>query len=130
MDFNKYIEQQVQEIDIAAMVRREIREQIGSQFQREYKSAIRNGIDQIIRDEIEVCMREPINTNDGWGNRATYSSFEDLFKKEFREKLGKTYEVNRTIEKQVKEYVATLFNNEYKQVVDSIVNGLVADKKK
>lgn len=130
MDFNKYIEQQVQEIDIAAMVRQEIREQIGSQFQREYKSAIRNGIDQIIRDEIEVCMREPIKTDDGWGNRTTYSSFEDLFKKEFRERLSKTYEVNRTIEKQVKEYVATLFNNEYKQVVDSIVNGLVADKKK
>ena len=102
------IENRLDEIDFTSEFKNVIREKLEKKAE-EY-------VDKRIKEEIEKVMKESVHTNDGWGRRRDYDTFEDLFKQTFSEKMSKNWEITRTIEKTVEERINNLLKNKTKEV--------------
>ena len=125
MDIEKYINSQLEAIDIREIVVSEVHQAVSEDIRRKISEVIRTKINSIVDDEIELVLSEGITTDDGWGKRVQYASFEELFKKEFREKMDGSWEVRKIIDKAVRDKVSTLFNASFKEVSEKIVAELV-----
>ena len=121
----EYIMREIREIDITQIVREEVRKQISGDIAREIAKSVRSGIDQIINTEIEIVLSKGVETDDGWGKKVQYKSFEDLFKEEFQKKLNSNYEMKKMLEKAVQDHVAMLFRQSYDEVSKKVVDGLL-----
>lgn len=117
-----YLMQEIRNIDVSEIVRGEVYRQIGDEIKRQIAKAVRDGVDKIVLTEIEIVMSKPVETDDGWGKRAKYASFEELFKKEFREKLDNNWDMKRILEKAVKDRVEELFKKSYADVTKKITD--------
>jgi hypothetical protein len=129
MDIEKYIVSQLEAIDIREIVVGEVHQAVSEDIRQKISEVIRTKINSIVDEEIELALSKGITTDDGWGKRVQYKSFEELFKQEFRAKFDNTWEVKNTIEKVVKEKVNTLFTASFKEVTDKIVAELVRASK-
>ena len=131
INLEEYLKDALADIDISQIVRQEIVKLVRSEANSEIKRFVKGAIGQIVENEINSILGEPIETDDGWGKKESYQSFEDLFKKEFRAKMNSSWEMKQAIEKHVKARVASLFDDSLKEVVDRIASELVAigDKK-
>jgi type III secretory pathway lipoprotein EscJ len=127
MDLNKYIEDQLENIDLSVLVKHEIREQVRGEIAREIKTLVREGIERIIADEIDLIMKEDIEVNDGYGTAKQYKSFADFFKIEFKKRLNKTYEMKKLINKAVTEKVAALFDDQINDAIKEIIAKLTKE---
>lgn len=77
-------------------------------------------INEIIDNEIKNILAGEIDTDNGWGDRKHYNSFEDLFKLTFNEKLNSTWEIKRVIEKTIQDHVDKLIKNKTKELTTKI----------
>lgn len=84
-------------------------------------------VDKRLKDEIEKVMKEPVHTNDGWGHRSDYESFEDLFKQTFCERMSKDWDIRRTIEKTVEEKTDLLLKKKTKAVTEKIQDMILSE---
>lgn len=126
MDLNKTIQNFLDNIDLSEMVEKEIRNQIHGDVARTIRDCIKNKVDDLIKVEFDIIMRQGIETDDGWGKKESFDSFEDLFKKEFKNKLNESWEMKRTIEKIVKSKLDSLFKNELDKVIKSFADQLIS----
>lgn len=119
------INEQLREIDIKSLVEQEIRNAINSEIRQELLRAVRTKTEKIIDTEIEICLEEPINTDDGWGKKASYSSFKELFKTVFSEKLNGNWEMKNMIERHIKERVNKLVSENQIAITKKIADELL-----
>lgn len=121
-----FIKDQIEQLDIKQMVQSEIRGLISADVKREITKVTKEEIQQIIKTEIEICMSKGVQTDDGWGRKENYDSFEVLFKKYFREALDNIYEVKRTISDYVKTETNKLVGEKTKEIVEALKKSLGA----
>ncbi len=126
IDIEAYIRQQLEEIDIAELVRREIRTIVNGELRSGIVASARKEVDAIIKTEIEACLTKPVKTDDGWGKKAEYESLDDLFKQEFRKKLDSNYEMKNTIKKIVESKVSDLMKERYYTIAKRVADELIA----
>ena len=126
MTIDELIKDQIEQLDIKSMVQYEIKKLISDDVKREITKITKEEIQRIIKTEIEICMSKGVQTDDGWGKRENYTSFEELFKKHFKTALDSTYEVKKTIENHVKQTTETLVKEQTKQIVDALKKTLGA----
>ena len=126
MTIEELIKEQIEQLDIKSMVQYEIKKLISDDVKREITKVTKEEIQRIIKTEIEICMSKGIQTDDGWGKKESYTSFEELFKKHFKAALDSTYEMKRTIENHVKQKTETLVKEQTRQIVDALKNTLGA----
>lgn len=124
LNIEQLVKDKVEEVDVNYLVRDEIQRAIKGDIARTIKTVINQEISATIRMEIDIALGGPIKTDDGWGKRAEYSKFEDLFKKLFAERLNSQWDMKRTIEKVIKDHTAALFNNHEKQINKFIIEKL------
>lgn len=124
----KAVALEMHEIDAPQMARELMRELIRNEVGKVLPELVKNEAASMIQQEIHSFLDGPVNTDDGWGKKETYPSFEDLFKKQFRESMNSTYEVKREIEKQVKARVDALVKQDFSQVIEKIVDQLTCSK--
>ena len=126
MTIEELIKDQIEQLDIKSMVQYEIKKLISDDVKRGITKVTKEEIQRIIKTEIEICMSKGVQTDDGWGKKENYTSFEEFFKKHFKTALDSTYEVKKTIENHVKQTTATLVKEQTKQIVDALKKTLGA----
>lgn len=133
-DLTEYIEEQLKEIDIKEIVENEVRKAVTEEIKKTVKDTIYDSIkteaDKIMRKELELALKNEVQTNDGWGKIKTYPSFEDLFRQTFHDKLNATWEVKRTIEKTVKDKVDQLYTESGKDFMNAFSDYIKENFKK
>jgi len=125
MDTNNLIAKMLEDVDVNKLVKEVIKSEITTNIRSTINEIISKNANDLILKEITSVIKNPIETDDGWGNTKKYTTFKDLFKKELREKLNDSYQIRRTIENIVKDYVNKLFNEEYKNTVNNILESIV-----
>ena len=128
MEIEKLIQDQISDIDYTYLVRDEIRRSLTADIKREINNVIKNKIEEIIGLEIDIVMSGEVSTDDGWGKKAQFKSFEDLFKTTFSAKLNSSWDVKRMLEQKVKERVAALYENNKAAAVEKIVDEMTKSK--
>jgi len=124
MDIEQYIEDQLQNIDIKAIVIGIVRDQAKSEVFATIKRLTEQEVSTIIKKEIEIALSQTLETDDGWGHREKFDSFEDMFRKVFAEKLKASYEIKKTLKKMVEEKVEKLYEQNKKDAIGKVVKEL------
>ena len=127
MDIEQYIEDQLHNIDIRAIVIGIVRDQAKSEVYATIKRLTEQEISTIIKKEIEIALSQSLETDDGWGKREKYDSFEDIFRKVFAEKLAASYEVKKTIKKMVEDKVGKLYEQNKQEAIKKVVTELTKE---
>ena len=123
------MKEQLKSIDIGEYVRSEIRKQISAEVKREIARAVRDQITSMIQTEIDIVLSNPVETNDGWGTKNRYGSFEELYKKELHAKITKSYDMKRAIEAQVKIHVERLYQSTRQEAIGKVVELMTKEMK-
>lgn len=128
MNIESIVEKQVVielgQMDLTGIVESEVRKFIVSCVSKGTLSSVNDIAKNMITEEIKKCLEDKITTDDGWGKRETYDSFQALFSKTFKRKMDESYEVKKEIEKQVSARVQSLINQEYTRIIAKIVDGI------
>ena len=119
------IKGQIEQLDIRELVQQEIRRLVSDDVKREITKTTKEEVQKIIKTEVEICMGKPVQTDDGWGKKETYTSFEELFKKHFKESLNSTYEVKKTIDRHVKYDCDKLVRAHTQSIVEALKKSLI-----
>ena len=124
INIESLVKERIENMDLDFVVK----EIIGSLITKDVRETINKVVKEeclaMIRERIAVILNGPVKTDDGWGKREEYPSFADLFKKEIAARMNDSYDVNREIAKQVESRVKSIMDNQYKEVIEKIVNEL------
>lgn len=101
-------------------VERALKEVIKDKIQNKLETFTNEYIKGKIDEAIDLVLKGEIKTDDGWGKKEHYDSFEDMFKVKFNEKLNNTWEIKRIIENTVKERLDNLFKEKTKEITAKI----------
>lgn len=128
MEIEKLIQDQIADIDYKYLVVDEIRRSLTADIKREIHAVIKTRVEELLNLEIDIVMSGKVFTDDGWGKKNTFNSFEDLFKATLKAKLDSSYDMKRLLEKKVKERVSALFENNKNAVVERVVDEMTKSK--
>lgn len=109
---SEYIESYAFEEDVKEVIHKKVESKLSSKINSYIENKIDEAIDQVLKGEI--------NTDDGWGKREHFNSFEDMFKQRFNKKLNEDWEIRNIISKTVKERLDELFKKKAKEVSTKI----------
>lgn len=128
IDLEMEIKEKLKDIDLVGIVREEIAIIVGKESSGFIKQYIKEKCNNLVDKNIEVILSEGIETDDGWGEKKKFLSFNDLFKQELKKRMKDSYEFNRVVERKVSEKITALMNKEYTAVVDKIISALIDSK--
>lgn len=124
-----HVQQELSHMDVPSLIEGEIGKFITKIAEQKMKTAVNEVANSIITEEITKVLDGPVSTDDGWGRREKYDSFDDLVRVTFKKKLDDSYAVKTNIQKWVKERINTLFNNEQSAILKKITDEMVATTK-
>jgi len=132
IDMDKLVEAQVRReleaMDLRSIIDAQICSEIKAVFKEMLKPKCVTSAEALIESEIEKCMDKEVETDDGWGKKNKYESFEMLFRKTIKGKLNGSWEMKRVIENLVKERCASLMKKEYGAVCEKITDELTKSR--
>jgi len=120
LTIEQLVKEQIEQLDIRELVQGEIRKLISDEVKRSVVTTTKEEIQKIIKTEVEIVLSKGVQTNDGWGKTENYTSFEELFKKHFKEALNSKYEVQRVIQDYVKEQTKKLVDEKSKEIISKL----------
>ena len=115
-----FIKEQIEQLEIKGLVQNEIRRLISDDVKREIMKVTKEEIQRIVRTEIEIQMSKGVKTDDGWGKKENFSSFEEMFKKHFAEALNNRYEMQNVIRDHITKETKKLVEQKTKEIVDAL----------
>lgn len=132
MNIEKLVEnrvaEEIEQMDIAAMMDGHLRDAIRRQLQTTFQSACERKAKAMIEDVLNKFMDEPVETDDGWGDKEHYDSFTDLFRKKVKQALDSSWDVKRTIEKLVDARCNSLIKQDYDRICEKITDEITKSK--
>lgn len=124
MTIEELVREQVQEMDMSEIVRQEIRKIIERDVSPEIKKSIGANVAEYVKAEIEMIFQKGVKTDDGWGSKTTYSTFEELFKQTFKKAISSNYEIQRIIENSVKARMDEFLKTKSKDIAAALLRQL------
>ncbi|MFA5387728.1 MAG: hypothetical protein WC322_05100 [Candidatus Paceibacterota bacterium] len=118
----KQVQAELEEMDLKGLIESVLANEISRIAKKELIDQVRDAATKLVSEQIRVILDGPINTDDGWGVRENYPSFEDLFKKHLAKAMNEKWEVKREIEKQVSSRIDSLIKQDYQKVIGKIVD--------
>lgn len=125
LNIEALVRQQIEEIDFHQLVRQEIRELISKTVKSDIEKATKEEVKAIIKEEIVLAMKGPVKTDDGWGKKETFESFDDMFKAYFKQCMDSKWEIKEVIARHVKDETSKLVDQKTKEIVDALKVKLV-----
>lgn len=122
------VKRELEDLDLKSIVESEVRSVISKGIGKEIVSNVAAVANQMIAEEVRKALDGEVSTDDGWGHRKTYSSFEELFRETFKAQMNSTYDVKREIERLVKERVEALIRRDYNRVLEKITDEITKSK--
>lgn len=127
INIDQLIKERIEELDIERLARDVLRDMISRELFTEIRQVLRNKADELVEQEIADFLGRPVETNNGWGDRAQYESFEEMFRHVLHKHVGDSYSVKRKAEKYVQEVVSELMKGKEETVSRAIVQMLLKD---
>jgi dihydroneopterin aldolase len=124
MTIEDLIKGQIEQLDIKELVQSEIRRLVSDDVKREISKATKEEVQRIIKVEVEIQMSKGIKTDDGWGKKENFNSFEDMFKKHFSELLNSKYEIQRVVKDHITTETKKLVESKTKEIVKALSDSL------
>jgi hypothetical protein len=124
INIESLVKERIEDMDLNDMVKDVIRSLITKEVKAEIHTVVQRECLRMIETEIVKIMEGAVNTDDGWGKKENYASFDDLFKKTIAKQLSGTWEAQKIIGKKVEERVESIMKNQMQGVVEKIVNEL------
>jgi len=124
IDLEQYIKNQLENCEIENIVSSEVKNQVREEIQRSLGKLVRNHVDVIIKSEIDIVMSGRVKTDDGWGKKAEFESFKDLFKSIFAKRLSDQWDMKKMVSKAIDDKVCRLMHKEYKAVTQKLIDSL------
>ena len=125
MDIEKYVEEQLQNVDITSIVNQVVRNEVKTEIYSTIKRLTERKITEIIEQEIAIALNTSVKTDDGWGKRNEYPNFDALFRETFAKKLNESWEMKKTIQKVVEARVSKLYEANKKEAINKVVDEIV-----
>lgn len=122
MDLAEILKEKIEEIEIQDIVRNEIKSLISNDVRNAIRDSVRKEVDEIIHEEIKTVLKKPIQTDDGWGKKVSYPSFEELFKAEFAIRMENNWDMKKAIDSAVKERVSLIMNQNMEEIIKKFVD--------
>ena len=124
----KQVSLEVSELDIQGMVR----EVVAKHVEHHTGGVIRNLVTEAAKERVyellEQSLESEVRTDNGWGQKETYKTFEDMVRQVFKKALDDKYEVKRVLEQLVSQRVTALLSGERNAVVEKVVDELTHSK--
>lgn len=132
LDIETLVKQQVthefESLDLRGLVEDVVRAEIQQSVAMSIVQDTRDLAQSMIREEIRRFLDGNVETDDGWGKKASYDSFEDLFRATFKKSMSDQFKVKREIDQQVKARVDSLVKQDFSKVIEKIVDELTCSK--
>lgn len=132
IDFESVVERlvsaELREVDIGYMVREVVSSFITSEVRKQISVVVSEQAESLVAAQLSALLDGEVTTDDGWGKRKHYESFDALFKETLHNNLNNSYEVKKTIDKQVSSRVDALIKQDLNAVVEKIVDELTKSK--
>lgn len=82
------------------------------------------------KDKINEILNQPIKVDNGWGDRKTYSSFEELFKTTLKEKIDSDYTISNTVKECVKNRIDKLIETKANELMKEVEKQVILELEK
>ena len=122
MKVEELLEKQIQGFGLEEMVKEIISKMISADTRAAIRDIVNKKIETMIVDEFETVISGKVETDDGFGDKQEFGSFEGLFKKTFRERLNEDYGVKRLLENVVRSRIDRFLDENRKEVVKKFVD--------
>lgn len=115
-----------------------IREIVSDRFDYEFKRIVEETANSILRDKTESYVKEkvdevldkPVKTDNGWGKKEYYDSFEHFVKSKINEMIIANYRFSSEIDRMVKEKLDKVIKNVSKEMSEKVVDEALAEMAK
>jgi hypothetical protein len=125
INIEQLLKDQIEQVDLQETVRCEIRRLITARAEKTIESMVKDEAAKLVKDAIAVCLSGVVKTDDGWGKKAEYGCFGDLFKKTVKEKMESSWDIKRNIEDEIKRRVNDLFGIETQKLADYLAQQII-----
>ena len=130
IDIEELLKEKIESIDVEGIIHEAVSDRVDRQVHAEIRAitepVVREKIDALIGGQVEEYLSGQVSTDDGWGGKKTYESFEAMFKKLFKERMANNaWGVKKQIETQVKGRIDALFKKEHDVVMQAISDNLI-----
>ena len=122
------VKQEMEEMDLKGIIEAEVRHSISNGVGKEIVSSVNAVAKHMIAEEVRKALDGEVKTDDGWGQRVVYKSFEELFRSTLKKNMDEKYEVKKEIERLVKQRVESLIKQDYNRILEKIVDDITASK--
>lgn len=122
------VKRELEETDIKGVIEATVRDSIRNGVGKEIISGVNAVAKHMIAEEVRKALDGEVRTDDGWGKRNVYTSFEELFRATFKKAIDDKYEVKKEIERLVKQRVESLIKQDYNRILEKIVDDITASK--
>jgi hypothetical protein len=124
INIEEMVKREIEEMDIPSIVKSIVNKLISDDVRKEINKIVQESCKRMVNAEIMKQLDGEVETDNGWGDRKKFNSFEDMFRAEFKKRLDGQYEIKRVIESAVKEKVSDLFKEKQKEAIDKVVKEL------
>jgi hypothetical protein len=125
INVEELLKEQIEQIDVQETARCEIRRLIIAKAEKTIVEMVKDEAAKLVKDAIAECLNGVVKTDDGWGKKAEYGCFGDLFKKTVKEKMESSWDVKRNIEDVIKRRVSDLFGVETQKLADYLTQQII-----
>lgn len=126
LNLEEMVKARLDDMDLEDMVKGEIRSLLHGDIHRTIREVLQKQVGSIIETEIKISMKKGVATDNGWGEKATYASFEDLFRKTFAEKMKNSWEIQKKVEEYVKQEVRQLMDANFTAASKKLAEDILA----
>ena len=126
----KYVEKSLQEMDIESIITEKVRQMISEGSGKIIVARVSDAANEMMDKEIRRMIDSGVHTDNGWGDRKTYESFEDLFRDKFKSAITDNYKTQGKIARLVKERVDSLMQQDLDKAIEKVVDAITKSKLK
>ncbi|MGE5052034.1 MAG: hypothetical protein ACM3KI_11070 [Bacillota bacterium] len=124
MTIEDLIKDQIEQLDIKQLVQNEIRKLISDDVKREITKSTKDEVQRIIRCEVDIVMSKGVKTDDGWGRKEEFKSFEEMFKTYFSKQLNEKYEIQRIVKDHITQETKKLVENKTTEIAAALLKSI------
>lgn len=117
-----HVAQELDGMDLKGIIVAEVRCMVREGVGKKIVSQISATANSIIEEEVIAALGAAVRTDDGWGKKEAYRSFEDLFRATLKKAMEQKYEIQKLIATKVTERVNSLMKQDYNAVIEKMVD--------
>ena len=122
MTLEEILKEQIENIDVEQIVKDQVSQAISQRMYSSLENIIKDELRNIIKVEAEKIMFSgPIKTNDGWGKKEEYPSFDEMFKTLFKKSLDSKYEIQSIFNDIATRKINELMKEQKDRIIKSIL---------